>query len=142
MIILSICAILFCVLVIDAFIVKFIQQKEADKLLSIQHEYNQLQTAYKKKISLLQKLRTQEKSLQAAKQKAPQTQPGTQQTETPETYTTGVAVKLLEQGIITPEQFKKAQKYQQGTGTGKPIEEILVLLGAADQKTIDALSRR
>lgn len=144
MIILSICAILFIVVVIDAVIIKLIRQKEAGKILGIQQEYNQLQIEYKKKITLLQKLKTLEQTLQAKvteKQKTPATRPDSQHSEKPNTQDVDVAGKLLEQGIITQEQFKKALKYRQGTGTGRPLEEILVLLGAVDQRTINAFSR-
>jgi threonine aldolase len=50
---------------------------------------------------------------------------------------TNITMQLLQKALITRDQLKKAKQYQKSMGTGKSIEEILVLLGSLSQESLD-----
>jgi hypothetical protein len=47
----------------------------------------------------------------------------------------------VQQGLVSSKQLDKAKKYQKSTATGKPLEEILVLLGSLEQESLNDFLR-
>ncbi len=122
--------------IIDAFIFKSIRMWESRKLEEIRQRDDQLAVSYRNMVKETQKLKAKAEAIKMQQPASAPDQP-TEQPKAAAPSQTNIAMQLLQKALITREQLKKAKQYQKSMSTGKPIEEILVLLGSLDQETLD-----
>ncbi|WP_462324047.1 hypothetical protein [Desulfoplanes sp.] len=136
MIIFYSCIIVLVFGIIDAFVFKGLKQWESKRLSDLQAQEEELVRRYKKMVQETQTLKSQAES---AHQSVPkdQGQPAPDKESPKQPSQTNIAMQLLQRSLITRQQLQKAKQYQKSIGRGKPIEEILVLLGSLDQDTLD-----
>jgi hypothetical protein len=136
------CLIILFFGIIDAFIFKSIRVWEASRLKNIQQREHQLTVAYKNKVKETQKLKARAEELRIECSAASKLQKSHEKNKIPAPAPrqgANIALQLLKQGAVTREQLQKAQKYKQLMNNDKPLEEILVILGALKQETLDKL---
>lgn len=137
MLIVYICLIVLSFGIIDAFIFKSIRAWESSRLKNIQEKEDQLTITYNDMVKETQKLKAAAETMKIESSSAPEPPKSREEKKVSAPSQTNITMQLLQKALITRDQLKKAKQYQKSMGTGKSIEEILVLLGSLSQESLD-----
>ncbi len=135
------CLIVLVCAVFDAILFKAIRLWETRKLEEIRQREERLNLSYKELVKETQKLKAEAESLRLAQAASEPEEPSIAPPPPTQNRKINIPLQLLQKGIISREQLQKAKQYQKSMGTGKPIEEILILLGSLDQEALDAIAQ-
>lgn len=134
------CLIVLIFAIVDAIIFKYIQTWESRSLARIRTKENQLTKTYQDMVKKTQQVKAQAEAFKlqhVAKEQAPPSKAPKAAVLPPQ----DIALQLVQQGLVSSKQLDKAKKYQKSTATGKPLEEILVLLGSLEQESLNDFLR-
>ncbi|GAU07863.1 hypothetical protein [Desulfoplanes formicivorans] len=140
MFILYSCLIVLAFGIVDAIIFKYIQTWESRSLAKIRNKDDQLTKTYQAMVKETQQIKAKAEALRLERQANEQV-PSSKAPRAIAQPRQNIALQLVQQGLVSGKQLNKAKQYQKSTATGKPLEEILVLLGSLEQETLDEFLR-